>query len=57
METWIALVIVCEAILIVACVFGFLHEDKIIRIEHAFVKAVVWTLWEKVTHREVEFDG
>lgn len=57
METWIAVVIVCEAILIVACVLGFLHEDKIIRLEHAFVKSVVWTLWEKITHREVEFDG
>lgn len=55
METGVAVVILCEALAIIACVYGFKHEDKLIRIEHAFIKAVIWTLWEKITHKRVDY--
>lgn len=54
METWVAVVILCEVILTLLCVFGMIHEEKIVRVEHAFVKAVIWTLWEKIVHKEVD---
>ena len=56
METFVAIIILCEVLITLACVFGMIHEDKIVRIEHAFVKAITWHLLEKMQHREIRFD-
>ena len=55
LETHVAVIIVLEVLVILAGVWGFLHEKFLIRIEHAFIMAVGWTLWEKITHKEVDF--
>jgi len=47
LETHVAIIILCEAIAIVLCVWGLLHEEKVIRFERAFFGAVLWTLWER----------
>lgn len=45
-----------EVALFVLCMILFRHEDRLIRIEHAFAKALVWTVYEKVKKTEVEFE-
>lgn len=47
METYVAIIILCEVLLMLAAVWGFLHEDKLRRWERAFFRAVIWTLWER----------
>lgn len=47
METYVAIIILCEVLLMLAVVWGFLHEDKLRRWERAFFRAVIWTLWER----------
>ena len=47
METDVAIIILCEVLLMLAAVWGFLHEDKLRRWERAFFRAVIWELWER----------
>ena len=47
METYVAIIILCEVLLMLAVVWGFLHEDKLRRWERAFFRAVIWELWER----------
>lgn len=56
METYVSVVVLLEAIAVLFCVWGMLHENKLVKYEHAFAKAVIWTLWEKITHREWDMD-
>ena len=57
METWVAVIIFCEVLAVLGAVYGFLYEDKLIRFEHAFFGAVVWTIREKVRGQRSEFRG
>jgi len=56
LETHVAIIILCEAIAIVLCVWGLLHEEKLIRIERAFFGAVLWTLWERRNEKKTKND-
>ena len=54
-ETYVAVIVLLEVLVLLAAVWGFLHEAFLIRVEHAFVKALGWTLWERITHKEVDY--
>ena len=47
MESYVSVIVLCEVLLTLFCVWGFLHEDKLRRWERAFFRAVIWTLWER----------
>lgn len=48
METYVAVIILCEVLAVIGTVYGFLHEDKLIRFERALFGAVIRTIAEKV---------
>ena len=54
-ETKLAVIVLLEVLATLVTVWGFLHEAFLIRVERAFVKALGWTLWERITHKEVDF--
>lgn len=54
MEKWVAVAILLEVLLMIAAVWCYLHEEKLIRIEHAFVKSVIWELLERFAKKDVE---
>lgn len=45
--------IVLETLLAAFIIWGILNEKKLVRIEHAFYKAVVWELYERFAERDV----
>lgn len=50
---WIFFVIALEAALAVFIIWGIRNEQKLIRIERAFAKAVIWALYERFVERDV----
>ena len=50
----LAALICLEVALFVLCMILFRHEDRLIRIEHAFAKEVIWTVYEIVNKKDVE---
>lgn len=52
LSTYITFII--EALLATFIVFAICHEKALIKIEHAFVKAVIWELYEKFCEKDVK---
>lgn len=45
--------IVLETLLVVFIIWGIINKVKLLRIEHAFCKAVIWELYERFAERDV----
>lgn len=50
---WIFFVIALEAALMAFIIWGVVNERKLIRIERAFAKAVIWALYERFAEADV----
>lgn len=50
---WILFVIALEAALMAFIIWGVVNEQKLIRVERAFAKAVIWTLYERFAEPDV----
>ena len=46
--------IVLETLLAAFIIWGILNEQKLVRIEHAAVKALIWEIYERFVERDAK---